>query len=473
MQKRLLGWVAAALVAIGCGDDEDKDTSCKVGDASTCAAGLVCEEVRGGEPACFAPVQIRGQVVDLLSGEPVAGARVMAEEAAGRPVGDVAITDGAGNYVLPIPTARADAKGTPVAQTLRMSAAAQDYRPFPSGFRVALPVETAAAEKAADAFVVRGAGTSIGLEILPEERRGLPSIAGRVRLAPGHREAMVAAEPVTDATLPTVTARTDRQGDYVLFNVAPGSYAVRAFQRGANHTPAEVGVDEDPLTGVDLPLADVPAATLSGDVSIVAATGATSIVLALESTFDPVLARGVLVPGLRSPDPGLAPDVTGAFTIAGIPDGDYVVLAAFENDGLVRDPDPDIAGTEVQHISVRDGTVDGTVAFKVTGAVRMIGPGAAGASQGVEVVEGVPTFRWEAYPSAKDHLVELFDTFGNKVWEGRTAGTSLPYDGAEELVTGSPYLWRATAFGNAGNPIAMTEDLLGVFTVAQESTVAP
>lgn len=468
MQKRLLGMFFAAFVAIGCGGDDEKDPSCKVGDASSCGSGRVCEEVRGGAPACFAPVQVRGKVVDLLSGEPIEGARVMAEEAAGLPVGDVSITDAAGNYALSVPSVRADDKGTPVGQSLRMSAAAQDFRPFPSGLRIALPVDTSTAERIQEAWVVRSAGTSIGLELLPEEQRGLPSISGKVQLATGagHREAMVAAEPATNATLPTITGSTDRHGGYVLFNVAPGAYTVRAYQRGANHEPVELELADASLADVHLSLAKTPAATLRGDVAIVAATGATSIVLALESTFDPVLARGALLPGLRAPDPGFAPNVSGAFEIVGIPDGDYVVLAAFENDGLVRDPDPDIAGTEIQHISVRGGAVDRSVAFKITGAIQMIGPGAAGASRGIEVVEGTPTFRWRAYPSAKDHLVEIFDTFGTKIWEARTPGTEVAYDGDVELIPGSPYLWRATAFGNAANPISLTEDLLGVFTVA-------
>jgi hypothetical protein len=41
---------------------------------------------------------------------------------------------------------------------------------------------------------------------------------------------------------------------------------------------------------------------------------------------------------------------------AGVPDGKYVALAAFENDGLVRDPDTSIGGTQIVHLTVSGAT---------------------------------------------------------------------------------------------------------------------
>src|SRR6185436_16665696 len=89
-------------------------------------------------------------------------------------------------------------------------------------------------------------------------------------------------------------------------------------------------------------------ATVSGQIDIVAGGmgTTTSIILAVDETFDPNAARGEAPPGLR-----VAP-VSGAFSIPNVPDGNYVVLAAFENDFLTRDPDVSIGGTSIVHITV-------------------------------------------------------------------------------------------------------------------------
>lgn len=458
--KHLLLTALPAL-ALACGDDAS-ESACSPDDPSTCARGTVCEPVLGSEPACFAPVEIHGRVFDLLSGEAIAGARVMAEEASGRAVGDVAVTRADGSYSLRVPSTRVDREGRPVGQTLKMSAAARDFRPFPSGYRMALPVDTSAPGGADGAFVIQSPATEIALETLPEAQRGLPSLSGTVELPKGDRhEVLVAAE----SGGATVTGKADARGRFVLFNLAPGAHAVRAFHVGANHAPVEILMEGADREGIHLPLADVPTATLSGSVAVVSGNGATSVVLALESTFDEALARGVLVPGLRAPEPGRAPAITGDFTIAGIPDGDYVVLAAFENDGLVRDPDPTIAGTQIQRIAVRGGALDASPSFKVTSAVGMVGPGASGS---LEEVPSPPTFRWRAYPSAKSYHLEVFDAYGTLVWENTVSQTEVTYAGEQALAPGLPHLWRVTAFGQAGNPISLTEDLLGVFRVAAE-----
>jgi len=452
-----------ALPLAACGDDSRPSSACTVGDDRTCGGGLVCERIEGeDEPGCFAPLVVRGRVFDLDSNGGIAAARVDAEEAGGRPVGDVATTASDGTFALRLPSVRKDGSGTPVGQTIKLGAAARDYAPFPGGLRVALPIDTAKAEKAADgAWVVSGGATSIGLDPLPEPMRGLATISGRVEQPRGDNSygTVVTASDVSSRT---ITGRADARGAYVLFNVPADSWTIHAYRRGLNYHGDRVTVERDDVT-VDLKLANATTATLTGSVSIVSGSGATSVVVALASDFDDELARGTLVPGLRAPKPGVAPNVTGAFQIEGIPDGHYVVLAAFENDGLVRDPDPDIAGTQIQRILVLNGEVKTSPAFKVTSAVKMVGPGAGDA---VESISGTPTFRWEAYPSAKSYLLELFDTYGRQVWTTTVSNTSAAYDGVETLESGLPYQWRVTAFGNASNPISLTEDLRGVFQVA-------
>lgn len=184
----------------------------------------------------------------------------------------------------------------------------------------------------------------------------------------------------------------------------------------------------------------------------------TSVVLAVEETFHAATARGEAPPGLR------AANVSGAFSIAGVPDGEYVVLAAFENDGLVRDPDTSIGGTEIVHITVSGADQTISEGFKVTGALVVVSPGATK----IDEVSGTPTFVWEDDSSEDSYDVQLFDALGNEVWK-KTGVTdqkgskdvSVAYDGSA-LSSGMYYQFRVVSM-KGGVPISATEDLKGVF----------
>jgi hypothetical protein len=193
-------------------------------------------------------------------------------------------------------------------------------------------------------------------------------------------------------------------------------------------------------------------------VNIVNAPGGsqTSVVLVVDDTFNAALERGDVPKGLR------AGGVTGAFSVKGVPDGRYAVLAAFENDGLVRDPDPNIAGTQIPHVTVAGGNVDAGN-FKVTGALDVIAPGA----NAPEPVSGNPTFSWKDDSSETGYTLVVFDSFGNKIWENnmipssKGSNPSVPYMGPA-LMKGNFYQFRATSL-KMGSPISRTEDLKGVF----------
>ncbi|RMG98044.1 MAG: hypothetical protein D6705_07085 [Deltaproteobacteria bacterium] len=150
------------------------------------------------------------------------------------------------------------------------------------------------------------------------------------------------------------------------------------------------------------------------------------------------------------------------------PPGDYVVLAGFENDLLVRDPDPSIAGTQIVHISVDAGaTVDLAESFKITGALTMVGPGA----DGPEAVDpSNVVFSWADDSSEDYYTLAVYDAFGNEVWSvpdvPRVTGSAtvdVAYAGPA-LEPGMYYQWRAESWRDSG-PISTTEDLLGVFYV--------
>lgn len=455
----------AAVVLSACGNSE-----CVTTDPSPCSGALVCEVVTGqAKGRCLPPVLVEGKVTKLADGAGIGNAQVSALDANGAPLGTVAVSKADGAYSLRVPTARTDEAGTITPRKLTLRAQAAGFASFPSGVRVALPIDTSTATKrdGDKALVVTGGPADIGLEALPAGQQG-PSIIGTVELSAGDATGVLVAAENGPRTVTTIA---DAKGAFTLFNVPPGGWKLAAYAQGANYTSQDVTVETGrDLTGIILKKSTTPTATVSGSVSLVAsANGAgTSVVLALETTFNANLGRGEVPPGLRAPSPGTAPNLKGAFSIAGVPEGKYVVLAAFENDGNVRDPDPSISGTQVVHITVTGAQVQGpAISFKVTGAVALVSPGAGDAPQ---PTAATPTFTWSPYSSAKSYDVTVLDSFGTTVWTSAltnppsSGDVTLAYAGPA-LASGRVYQWRATAKDNQGNPISTTEDLKGLFVV--------
>lgn len=435
-------FVLALLPACG------KKDACEPADETGCDDGEVCEEVVDGEPACFAPMTIEGRVFDLGTDDPVEGARVVAMDANGAPRSAVGVTDADGAYSVAVPSRR-DEDGKPVGDTVTLRADAAGYQPFPSGLRVALPVDTSEAEETDDGHVVANAATDVGLVEMPEGT-GTGAVAGVCEVPEGGNGVLVVAGGTTGVA--------DRDGSYAIFNLDPGTHTVAAYATGVNYAAETVEVQADATAQADLSIADTDTATISGTVQIVNAPGGsvTSVILVEASTFDDVLARGEMPPGLR------AAGVSGSYAIQGVPRGDWVVLAAFENDGLVRDPDPSIGGTQIQSVSVTDDGAYTVEGFKVTEALEILSPGADGEEQ----VEDAPTLSWVDDSSEDAYQVVVYDAFGQLVWEtpvDRATGEnpSVVYAGPA-LEEGMYYQVRVTSFKD-GAPITQTEDLKGVF----------
>jgi hypothetical protein len=447
--------LALGLSGCNCGN---RDTCDPARGADDCSGGQVCEQVTSAEPQCFDPVLVTGLVYDTADGAGIAGALVIGLDASGTPITDVAVSDTGGLYELRVPAER-DADGNPSGfATLRASA--DGYQPFPGGVRASLPIDLTTATAADGAYRIANASTDIGLIALPGGG-GLGSISGTVEADTG---VLVVAEPSGGGA--GQSAFSDANGAYTIFNVPDGDYDVRGYAADLQFVPATATVAGAPLTGVDLALADTPTTTVSGSVQIVNAPGgsATSVVLVVASTFSATFARGEVPPGLRAPRSG-PPDVSGAFTITGVPDGSYVVLAAFENDGLVRDPDPNISGTQIVFLDLPDpaGT-DVTIgdSFKITEALEVFSPGA----DAPEEVSAAPTLSWADDSSEDFYEVRVYDALGNEVWFQMLGASVTTVDYAGPLAPGMYYQFRATSFrmpGGVVGPISMTEDLRGVF----------
>jgi hypothetical protein len=427
---------------------------CGLDTEAGCKNGTVCEEVEGGYPTCFPPVTMGGKVFDLATDKAIAGARVVARDANFAAVTGVAVTDAAGNYTLTVPAAR-NADGTIRDLEVFLRADASRYLTFPTAPRVALPIQVANAT--GDPPHLASSATDIGLIEL-ENTEGLGTVSGKV-LADVPVGTLVVAGGAQEAG-GGATGIADTDGSYTVFNVPAGSVAVRGYKLGLQLAEATAKVTADKeTTGVNLASKGTAKAVVSGSINLVnpGDGSITSVILAVDETFVPQAARGEAPPGLR-----IAP-VSNSFRLAGVPDGNYVVLAAFENDFLVRDPDTAIGGTNIVRIQVSGADVSMSESFKVTGSLDVVSPDAE------EVVSGTPRFVWSD-DSGEDHYeVRVFDAFGNKVWEDLavpkvTGSSTVEVDyGGPALERGLLYQFRAVSIKNGGTPISITEDLRGVF----------
>ncbi len=448
---RYLCCFVLSLALVSCGSDDDeqpKTDTCDFQAQTGCETGQVCETGVDGEPACFAPVSIQGRVYDVSDDSAVEGARVVARDANDVAISGVAVTEKDGKYSLRVPAKR-DAAGNPQKTDYTLRADAAGFLTFPKAPRIALPVDVSTA--AGDPLTVANSATDIGLVPL-ENAAGLGSISGKV-LADHPAGTLVVAAGATGTA--------DTNGEYTIFNLPAGSHEVRGYLAGVNLQirSAEVKATEN-TSGVDLDVLGDATATVSGNVNIVNAPGgsATSVILAVKDTFVVNAARGEAPPGLR------AAGVNGSFSIPKVPDGTYVVLAAFENDGLVRDPDVNIGGTAIVEVTVTGPDVSLAQNFKVTAALEVFAP------KDGQSASSVPLFSFEDDSSEETYTVWLFDVLGNEIWRKENiAGpkgskpVDVSFDGdVTTLKSGSFYQFRAVSI-KAGSAISATEDLKGVF----------
>lgn len=446
--------VLFATLFAACGGDAE----CTIGSTEGCADGLVCEAFPGDEARCVAPLVIEGRVFDLATDVGIEGARVVALDPNGGARSGVAFTEADGTYSLRVSIPR-DEEGAPRAEAVTLRVGADDYQTFPTPPREALPIDLSAATREESRWVVTNATTDVGLLAL--ETTGHARIEGAVQHAePGG--VLVVAEQGGVAVSTSITAS---DGSFTLFNVPPGPTTVTGYRAGLYAAPVSVEQTADGVSGVVLTATSDGLVAVSGSVNIVDAPGgaSTSVILVVASTFDETTARGEAPSGLR------AAPVSGAFTIENVPPGRYAVLAAFENDDLVRDPDEGIAGTGIVFIDVGNAPVSIAESFKVTEALAVISPGA----DGLEEVSAVPELVWARDSSEDGYHLRVYDAFGALVHEDLTIGPArggdpVRYDLAGAGVTLEPgmiYQFRAWSHGR-GSRLSATEDLRGVFLYA-------
>ncbi len=463
MKRSLL--LVTLVAAAGCGGGSSKhDTSCDPAKVDACGSGQVCEAVQGGTTACVAPVQVQGVVFDLAKDRttgPIQDARVVPLDVNGAPLGSAATTAANGSYTVRLPAVR-DASGKPISAGVTLRADAAGYATFPSGIRSAVPLDLVNATLANGIYTLSTSLSDVGLVKDPSAGTGrVHGKAAGVTTA----GALVVAEQSGIGH----TGVADASGDYVIFNLPVGDWSVQAYAKGMNHTAVTVAglaANEDRLA--DVPLGAAATATVTGSIQPTGqnqpATLDTSVILVVQSTYDVAIDRGESPPGL------VVPNLTQAtFSLPGVPDGKYTVLAAFGTDGYVRDVSG-IGGTAPVDVEVLNGVMTSAPgSFKITGAVTLAGITPASGTEGSATLtaSATPVFAWTAYPSAASYEVTVFDALGTPIWAPTprfpSATTSVTYVGPA-LLAGMTYQVRVTAFDTGGNQVSRTEDLLGVFT---------
>jgi hypothetical protein len=457
----MIGAAAIALL-VGAGCSSSSSDACDPIAQTGCEEDQVCEEVVDGGTACFAPVILRGTVFDLADDASIEGATVVALDANRSPASTVAVTDATGSYEIQVARQR-DVDGNPQGGDVTLRADAAGYQTFPGGIRQALPIDVSTPDEEDGSLVVETPSTSVGLIAL-SSNAATNQIFGNVEVPSDSTGVLIVAETV--GAEPTgFTAIADRDGSYRIFNLPDGDFSVLGYARGVNYDAQAASLDGGEEQQVDLRIGSDAPGSVTGSVQIVnpGEGEGTSYILVVESTFNEALARGETPPGLRAPEGTDLVD-SGTWTIEGVPAGSYKVLGAFENDRLVRDPDFGQGNTEIVRVDVAAGQTVEAPSFKITGSLDVISPGA----EGPEEVDGNPVFSWVDDSGEDRYHIQVFDTFGEMIWEDpNVPGTSgsdpvVPY-GGDSLDSGMYYQFRVTSFDVNDRPLARTEDLKGVF----------
>ena len=470
-----------SLGAAACSEAEEKpkqEPSCHE-DPSVCDDGQVCEPLGSDTHMCLLPVLVRGRVFEAGSELAVAEASIVALDANGAARSRVARSLADGSYELPVSVPR-DADGAPLSEKITLRVGAADYQAFPTPPRAALAIDLTdalassvgdAGSSVADAgagaeqhWVVENAATEVALIALPEAARGGATVAGKVdAAAPGG----VLVLAVRDAKALS-SAISDSDGSFVLFNVPEGAISLEGYRAELALTPKATSVGAAGLADVVLTGSTAATGSVSGNISIVNAEGSltTSVILVVASTFDAAAARGESPAGLR------VGDVSGAFQIDHVPAGRYAVLAAFENDRLVRDPDQSISGTDVVFVDVAAGqAVSLDQGFKVTQALPIQAPGANGVEQ---MPAGMLRLSWGDDSSEDGYELRVYDALGSLVHENLgvprvSGGANVGYDlDARAYEPGMFYQFRVKSWRDAKGTrsyISASEDLRGVFEI--------
>lgn len=352
--------------------------------------------------------------------------------------------------------------------------AAQDYLPVPPSNQSAIPFEiidgqttlqTVALEEHPDAGTT---GQISGYTLTPA-----PDLIGVSGVL------VVAKDDTLDLY---ASATTGPDGDYVIYNVTPGNYTLEAYLAGYREISESVTVDvvaADKYSADDIEMEAHANADLYGKVTFLAiVNGVVDITLVHPDTLD-------TIPGLSTQNQ--ASELT--YQLDSVPPGTYIAWASYRNDGYVMDPDS-IRKFGLPEVVFTESSGDLEQNFDVTGAVTITSPtNEPDLVVPVEVNTATPTFTWLKYPSAKEYIVEVFDSNGETIWGGfndldevqhaqigqNATSAVFNFDGSAttELQDGEVYRWKIYAdfddLQDIQGLISSSEDQMGLFKYVDNS----
>jgi hypothetical protein len=380
------------------------------------------------------PTQLGITVVDATTALPITGAEVTLIE-----TGDVKVTDAAGEIFLdPIEAGR---------YTFR--AQAEGYVLFPRP-RADVGVVQVIKEETTE--------IQIALEPRPNAMPG-----GRLEGTVTKSGAPVEGVLITATALRTFAAYSDKSGRFAMLGVDPSLYSVTAFIKGhSSSTVNSVDITAGAATTVDLTLAEIAGASVSGQ--LIGGTGTSSVTIVHR--------------GSRYAVPGLVQRAQfgGSYAMDGIPPGDFEVFAAAELDGITFDPQWVLENGRPALTVGPTASSSTALDLRFASAIAPVSP-----TNTATVVPPV-TFTWPSVQDADRYVFEVRNVLGEVVYGGFDVrknpinpilGPASMYrlDNAT-LARGQLYTWRVFALRNVTTGqlfeiISASEELGGELRIAR------
>ena len=393
--------------------------------------------------------RLRGGVVDIAGGSPLAGVRVVLYDAnSNNPVATYSTSVG-GTFEADLPA------GT---YFLRCSKQGYDetppreISPFPLGVT---PGQTTSTTVQMPASTVANAG----------------AISGTVTNAgKGVANVLVVAQSGTNGH----SSITDASGAYAIYNIPASQCTVRAWTSAlvSNQIPLSIAAGVEAVN-TNLTLSTGTTGTVTGSITFL-------------STTNIEVDVALLNPLTRQAIPGLSVTTQNTnYAIASVAPGTYLARATYRNDGKVVDPDWIVKNGEPL-VTVNGGSASRP--FSLTGAIELLSPtNGASSAQPVDVAGTLPTFTWEAYSSADHYIPEVINQSGKVIWGGFSSDwavrrvllpktqTSIRFNAdstaTESLVPGRTYRWKVyVSKDDAKEPlgwklISVSEDQRGLIKI--------
>lgn len=272
------------------------------------------------------------------------------------------------------------------------------------------------------------------------------------------------------------SAISDEDGAYFIFNLPAGSYNLKGWIGGYESEQKTVTVNAPHGIEQNIILTKGSSASVIGTITFLATTAVeTDVTLTHPLTEEAI--------------PGLNTKTSSNYTIDGVPQGYYLARATFKNDERVVDPDWIVKFGEPY---VEVGASQVTRNFSLTNSVKLTEP-TNPASNTIPVIinTSIPNFKWSAYSSANDYVIEVTDVNGNVIWGGidftqdipvkkviiPSSQTSIEYNfdnsASKNLEAGKIYRWKIYASKNDNQSasgwrlISVSEDQLGLIKIVE------